>query len=125
MQLGRADHREWAQGDIRGIGLEDICDTGNQKAANETVIPNALPAFLHVLLARLDAKQPASRRIVVVAVVGGAKVASGREALDILRPAQQAARSEDVRQRPGSHAEDGGCGLVRRSAKPCEVGGLE
>ena len=63
---------------IRGIGLEDICNTSNHHTANEAVVPNALPAFLHILLAGLDAEQPASRGVVVVTMVSSAKIASGQ-----------------------------------------------
>lgn len=53
---------------VRSVRLEDICDTGNEQASNESVVPNVLPAFLHILLAWLDTEKVASRRIVVVAV---------------------------------------------------------
>lgn len=116
-----SDHK----GDIRGIRLENICDTSNQQAADESVVPDALPAFLHVLLAGLDAKQPTSRGVVVITMVGGTEVGSSREALNALGPAQQAARTEDVRQGPGSHVEDGGVRGLVKIGKPGEVGGCK
>lgn len=41
---------------VRSIGFEDVCDTGDQEASDETIVPNILPSLLHVFLARLDAK---------------------------------------------------------------------
>lgn len=99
------------KGDIRGVGLENICDTSNHKAANESVVPDALPAFFHILLAGLDAEQPAGRGVIVVAVVGATpKVAASREALDVLGLAKQAARAKEMRQWPGNHPERRGPG---------------
>lgn len=96
VQAKPADARGNGRWDIRGIRLENICDTSNQKAANESVVPDALPAFLHVLLAGLDAEEPTGRGVVVITVVGGTEVASGGKALYVLGPAQQTARTEDV-----------------------------
>lgn len=93
---------------VRSVRLENICDAGNEEAANETVVPDTLPAFLLVLLAGPDTEQPASRGIVVATVIATTESASGREALDILRPAQQAARAEELRYRSSGHLENEG-----------------
>jgi hypothetical protein len=79
---------------VRGVWLEDICNSSNEQTANKSVVPNVLPAFLHVLLARLNTEEVPSRRIVVVAMVGGADIASRGEALDVLGAASNAASAE-------------------------------
>lgn len=107
---------------VRSIRLEDVCDTSDQKASNESVVKNVLPAFLHVLLAGLDTEQPAGGRIIVVTVVRGTETGPGRECLGVLRLAKQAARPEDVRQWPGSHLEDGGQGGLRPILACEEIG---
>lgn len=104
----QGDHRR----NLRGIGLEDVCNTSNQEAANESVVPDALPALFHVLVARLDAKQPTGRRVVMIPMVCGTKARPSREVVSALGLAQQTARTEDVRHRPGRHVEDGVRGRV-------------
>ena len=86
---------------IRGVWLEDICDTSNEQTADESIVPQVLPAFLHVLLARLEAKEIAGGRVIVVT----AEVASGRETLDVLGPAGNTASAEAMRQRTSRHCE--------------------
>lgn len=104
------------KGYIRGIRLENICDTSNQEATDESVVPDVLPALFHVLVAGLDTEQPASRGVVVVTMVGSPEVAAGREALDVLRLAEQAARAKDMRHWSGRHLENGGgCEVARKS----------
>lgn len=44
----------------------------------------------------------------MIAVVGGAEAVSSREGLGVLRLAQQAARTKEMRNWPGNHVEDGG-----------------
>lgn len=87
---------------IRSVWLEDICDTSSEQASNESVVPNVLPAFLHILLARLDTEKVTGRRIVRVAM-SGTKVASGRESLEILRPPDKDARAKAIRQWTSKH----------------------
>lgn len=96
--------------DLRGVGLENICNASNEEAANESVVPDTLPAFLLVLLTGPDTEQPASRGVVVAAVVTAAESALGRESLEGLRAAQQAARAEELRHRSSGHLEDEGVG---------------
>lgn len=93
--------------DIRGVRLEHVCDASNNQAANESPVPDALPALLLVLLAGLDTKQPAGWGVVVVTVVRGAQVAPGREGLDVLGPSEQAPRAEHLRYWSSHHFE--GC----------------
>lgn len=97
---------EGKKGYVRGIGLENICNASNEEAANESVVPDVLPAFLLVLLAGLDTEQPAGRRIIVATVVATAQSASGRESLNVLRPAQEAARAEELRYWSSGHLEN-------------------
>ena len=86
---------------IRSVWLEDVCDTGNEKTADESIVPHVLPTLLHILLAGLEAKQVAGRRVIVVT----AEVAAGREALDVLGPAGDTASAEAMRQRTSGHCE--------------------
>ena len=90
----------WAQHsrrNIRGVRLEDVCNTSNEQAANESVVPNVLPTLLHVLLAGLNAKEVPSRGVIVIAVVGAAaEVGSRGEALNVLRAAANAAGANAV-----------------------------
>jgi hypothetical protein len=79
---------------VRGVWLEDICNSSDEQTANKSVVPNVLPTFLHVLLARLNTEEVPSRRIVVIAMVGGADVASRGKALDVLRATPNAASAE-------------------------------
>lgn len=88
--------REKHRRDLRGIRLEDICNTSNQEAANKSVIPNTLPAFFHVLVAWLDAEQPPGRRVVVITMVCSTETGSCREVVSALGLAQQTARTKDV-----------------------------
>lgn len=87
--------------DIRSVWLEDVCDTGNEKTADESIVPHVLPTLLHILLAGLEAKQVAGRRVIVVT----AEVAAGREALDVLGPAGDTASAKAMRQRTSRHCE--------------------
>ena len=54
--------------DSRSVGLEAVGDAGEDGAAAEAVEEGVLPALLLVLLAGLDAEQPAGRRVVLRAV---------------------------------------------------------
>lgn len=62
---------------IRGIRFENICDSSDQEASNEAIVPDVLPAFLLVLLAGLDTEQPAGWGIVVVAVISSTEAGLG------------------------------------------------
>lgn len=90
---------------VRSVRLEDICDTGNEQASNESVVPKIFPAFLHIFLARLDTEKISGRRIVVVTVVSGTDVASSRESPDILRPPSEEGRAKAIREETGRHCE--------------------
>lgn len=62
---------------IRSVRLENVCDASDHKASDEAIVPDVLPAFLHVFLTRLDAEQPAGRGVVVVAVISSTEARSG------------------------------------------------
>ena len=69
---GRVKGRRQKDGDqdSRGVGLEAVGDAGDDDAAAEAVEEGVLPALLLVLLAGLDAEQPAGGRVVLRAVGG-------------------------------------------------------
>lgn len=62
---------------VRSIRLENVCDTSDQEASDEAIVPDVFPAFLHVFLTGLDTEQPAGGGIVVVAVISSTEAGSG------------------------------------------------
>lgn len=54
--------------DLPGVRLEPVSNNAESDGAEEAVVPDVLPALLLSLLARLDAKKPSGRSVVVVAV---------------------------------------------------------
>lgn len=58
--------------DVPGVGLVAVSDDSEGHAAEEAPVKDVLPSLILVLLARLDAKQPSSRWVVVVSVRVGA-----------------------------------------------------
>lgn len=107
---------------LRSIRLEDVCDTSGNEGANESVIPDVLPALLHVLLTGSDAEEPASWWVVVVAMVCGTEAAPGREALNVLRLAKKAARAKEMGNWPSRHLENGGADAAERVRNGCSYG---
>lgn len=63
---------------IPSVWLERICHNCHSEAAIESPVPNAFPALLLILLARLDAKQP-SRRGVIARTVAALRALRLRE----------------------------------------------
>lgn len=89
---------------IRSVRLEDICDTSNEQASDKAVVPNVLPAFFHIFLARLDTEQISGGRIVRIAMASAAtEGASGRESLSPLWPPSENSGAEAIRQRTSGH----------------------
>jgi hypothetical protein len=67
----------------RGVRLEAVGNGAEDQAAAETIEEGVLPALLLVLLAGLDAEQPAGRRVVLGAVRGGGPGRRGEGAGDL------------------------------------------
>ena len=90
---------------IRGVWLENVCDSSNEQTTDKSVVPQVLPALLHVFLAGLYTEKISSRRIIVITVISGAEVASGRKALHVLGLAEKGAGAEALRKGSGRHCE--------------------
>lgn len=103
---GKAFHGELDVGmNVRGIRLENVCNTSSEQTADKSVVPNIFPSFLHVFLTWLNSEKPSGWGVIVITVVSGAERASGREALSVLRSAENAASTEGLRQRASRHCD--------------------
>lgn len=95
---------------IRCVRFEDVCDAGNNQASDKPIVPDVLPALLHVLLTGLDAEEIPTGRVVVVAMVRSTQGVLRRETTGILRLSEKTAGAKATRQSTSSHLEI--CGFV-------------
>lgn len=89
---------------VRGVRLEDICDASEDQTSNESPIEGTFPAFLLILLTRLQTEKPAGWRVEVVAITP-AKAAPSRESLNVQWSAEKVAGAKALRKRSSGHFE--------------------
>lgn len=106
---------------IRGVRLEDVCDSRCEETSDESIVPHVLPAFLLVLLAGLHAEKPAGRGVIVITMVRSTEVAASRKALGGPGGAKKGARAKGMRQWSSRHC---GCEIGCRGLKNSGVSGV-